>query len=215
MSTGIEIQHEYRDGICIVRLAGTLDLSLGDHKILNEGAEHVVFDFDGIRRVTSFGILMWTRTVEELSVPYVGMWRCRPCIVQQLNVVADFAGKCDLLSVYLPYACDGCDREFDVLWDMRDRHARALKGDVSDEPCPKCGKPAEFDDLPSNYFAFARRIPAPHTPAAVSARLLSFEMSKVGRPTAKEPPTRERAGAPPRGSISPGKQNAFRGKGGV
>jgi len=213
MSTGIEVEHEYRDGICVVRLNGTLDLSLGDHKILQEGAQQVVFDFDGIRRVTSFGILMWTRAVEEISVDYIGMWRCRPCIVQQLNVVSDFARKCDLVSVYLPYACEECDKEFDVLWDLRDKHAHALKGDVGQEPCPKCGRQADFDDLPSNYFAFSHRIAAPAPPSAVAARLLSVEMSQVGRGARdRAPPARS---STLDATARAAKQGISRGKGGL
>lgn len=176
MSTGIEVEQESRDGVCVVRLSGTLDLSLGDQQILPEEAQQIIFDFDGIRRVTSFGILMWTRALEELSASYLAMWRCRPCIVQQLNVVADFAGRCEVLSVYLPYVCEDCDKEFDVLWDLSQRHAAALKCELGTELCPKCRKPAVFDDIPANYFAFAKRIAAPAPAAWVAARLLTVQM---------------------------------------
>lgn len=181
MSTGMTINADASDGTCIVQLAGTLDLSLGDHTLVPSDQERVVFDFDGVRRITSFGILMWTRALEALQAEYIAMARCRPSIVQQLNVVSNFVGPCEVLSIYLPFACEPCDREFDVLWELADKHAHAVRRSVPDEKCPKCGGPAEFDDVPRSYFAFADRIPAPNPPSSVSHRLLSAYLRETSQ----------------------------------
>ena len=188
MSTGIEITRESDNGVCLVRLSGTLDLSLGDQELVTDGAQHVVFDFDGVRRITSFGILMWTRALEALQAEYVGMVRCRPAIVQQLNVVSNFAGNADLISVYLPFVCDPCDKEFDVLWGLSEKHPLAVARQVEPVKCPKCFKEAEFDDVPKSYFSFADRIPAPQVPTAVSARLLSAQLKENSRGVKTRPP---------------------------
>ena len=63
-------------------------------------------------------------------------------------MVSGFAGGGELISMYMPYVCDECDHEEQVLTDLRISYAEVQKGDPPGRPCASCGAEMEFDDIP-------------------------------------------------------------------
>jgi anti-anti-sigma regulatory factor len=166
------------DNGCLVRLAGTIDESTDAQALVPNGADVVVFDLDGVRRITSYGVLQWVKALKDLRARYYGFMRCRPSIVRQFNMVAGFGKHGELLSVYLPYFCEGCDQEFESLLDLRADFALAQASSPPDTRCSRCGEPTEFDDVPKSYFAFSSDYPRPNPPEL--ALKLMQEATRLG-----------------------------------
>lgn len=150
---------------CTLRLSGIVDETLEPETLIplvpRDGSFAV--DFDGVRRVTSFGVREWMKVAAEMPAakPY---WfvRCRPAVVAQLNMVSNFGGPAPrVVSFYAPYVCD-CGFEFEALLDRRQPGL-----DLSSPPpvtCPDCGKQASFDDIPDAYFAWLAANPLREPP---------------------------------------------------
>jgi anti-anti-sigma regulatory factor len=152
------------DNGTLVRLAGTIDETTDTLALVPNGADVVVFDLDGVRRITSYGVLQWVKALKDLRARYYGFMRCRPSIVRQFNMVAGFGKHGELLSIYLPYFCEGCDQEFETLLDLRADYTLAQTSSPPDSRCSKCGEVAEFDDVPKSYLAFSVDYPRPNPP---------------------------------------------------
>ncbi len=156
---------------------GTFDLRplMGEHEI-------VLFDLEGVARITSFGVREWRTTLSELKARYVCFVNCHPSLVSQFNLVPGFACGGELISFYLPYVCPSCNQVAEGLLDLRSDDAIVESLDPPEVKCPKCGSRMEFDDIPAAYLKYARSVPRPRPPAAANT------MIDIGTP---ESPKRE------------------------
>jgi hypothetical protein len=177
----------------LVRLAGTIDETTDALALVPSGADMVVFDLDGVRRITSYGVLQWVKALKDLRARYYGFMRCRPSIVRQFNMVAGFGKHGELLSIYLPYFCEGCDQEFETLLDLRADYVLAQTSSPPDSRCSRCGEVAEFDDVPKSYMAFSVDYPRPNPPEL--AQKLMQEALRLGGLTHREAPAKAASSA--------------------
>jgi eukaryotic-like serine/threonine-protein kinase len=158
-------------GVRLVEVGGTIGDDFDERSIaaLARGAGPIVFDLDGVRRITSTGVRNWIAALRTLGeLPYY-LIRCRPALVCQFNMVAGFGVSGRLISFYLPYLCPACNLEFEVLLDLRTDHAVAVAAEPPATSCTACGKPAEFDDDEYGYFSYAGEQGPPQVPTAVAA----------------------------------------------
>ncbi len=159
-------------GVSLVTLSGTIGAGFPRDKLDHlQGA--VVLDLDGVTRVTSYGVPEWIAALESIDASFLGLIRCRPAIVAQLNMVAGFVGRGEVLSLYLPYICEHCDHEQQVLMSAKEAVLALRRGGPRPLPCPRCKEPAELDDIASSYLSFVSSAPEPSPPRAVS-RLLGL-----------------------------------------
>jgi hypothetical protein len=181
-----------------MRLAGTVDESADSQSLLPSSADVVVFDLDGVRRITSYGVLQWVKALKDLRSRYYAFMRCRPSIVRQFNMVAGFGKHGEVLSIYLPYFCEDCDQEFETLLDLRADFALAQQATPPEARCPTCGALAEFDDVPKSYLAFSADYPRPNPPE-LAVRLLAeaVRLPPLVPPSASQRPLQP-AGRPSR-----------------
>jgi hypothetical protein len=144
-------------------------------------AEAILFDFDACQRITSFGIREWTRLLKQIpDTGYYGFVRVRPQVVVQFNVVHGFAGRGELLSMYVPYACPKCPEKFELLIDVAFENERIAQKMAPRVQCPNCLVDADMEELPAFYFSFVSRNPKPSPPEALQAAI-SASMSRRGR----------------------------------
>jgi hypothetical protein len=167
----LKIAHEEGAGGRVIRLTGTIDLNFPRAKLVELAKEVVVFDLEGVQRITSYGVREWIKTLRELTCEYYCFVKCRPAMIMQFNLVAGFAGKGELLSFYLPYVCPECDEYDDVLMDVRTQYGDLTAFSVPAHKCKKCGAEAEFDDAPQAYLSYAAKMKAPAPPPIVDALL--------------------------------------------
>jgi serine/threonine protein kinase len=151
----------------IVHLSGPVDEKLVGKRIaaMIADAETLIFDLDQVTRVTSYGVREWLAMLDGIKASYYCFIKARPAVVMQFNVVTYFSGRGEVISGYAPYVCGSCGEAIDLLVDFRtQRHMLHSSSYTKEIPCPKCGKRAEFDDIPEAYFVHASMNPPPNPP---------------------------------------------------
>jgi anti-anti-sigma regulatory factor/DNA-directed RNA polymerase subunit RPC12/RpoP len=179
---------KFTDGpVTCLRLAGTIDEHFDGKKLaLTVKAETLILDLGGVRKISSFGIREWVDFVGVAGehVRDLYLVECSPKVVDQLNMVANFAGKGNVFSFYAPYRCDYCDAERRVLLQV-DRDFDAIRAQKPPErACQTCGHPEYFDeDAPTflSYVAQQARFELPPPVAAFLSAKLSYEVSESAR----------------------------------
>lgn len=153
---------KFADGnIACLKFVGTIDESfegakLGRSITASGQVTTLVLDLGGVRKISSFGIREWVDFVSMAgkAVDQLVLIECAPKVVDQLNMVANFAGGGRVFSIYAPFRCDYCDTEQRVLLEVsKDFEAiKAMK--LADRPCPSCKESMYFDDDGSTFFSY-------------------------------------------------------------
>ena len=158
----------------LVRIAGTVDENFDGRRTFDGLSNTVVFDLDGVDRITSFGVREWIESLQRVNAEYYAFIRCRPSIVTQFNMVADFGVQGQLVSLYVPFECTECGEYFEELCDLRHDYDRIASLDLPTRHCAKCKGELELDDVPEQYFSYVLSKPEPVVPAAAQ-RLIDGE----------------------------------------
>lgn len=174
-------------GIACLRFLGTIDESFEGKKIAATiKCETLLLDVGGVRKISSFGIREWVDFITAASkqATNVVLVECGPKIIDQLNMVANFAGSGRVYSFYAPYRCDYCDAEHRVLFTF-DRDYEAIKAmKLGNRPCPTCKDAMYFDEDPTSFFSYLlsqERIElTPEMETFLAARL-NYAVSDVAR----------------------------------
>jgi hypothetical protein len=161
----LKIQRTAMRGGWRVTLHGNADEKLDAATLVGGLKGVVVFDCDGLDRISSLGIRLWISAFNQLEASYYCFIRCRPVIVAQFNMVANFAGKGELISFYSPHICPKCGAQKQVLLDLRTHYAEVGRYEPPSVSCDKCGALCEFDEFPEGYFAHAAERTQPNPPA--------------------------------------------------
>lgn len=153
----------------LITVSGVIDERFDKHSLADGLSGVVVVSMDQVHRITSYGVREWIRAVKGMAAEYCCFVKCRPAVVSQFNIVANFAGPGALLTFYAPYHCPKCGEGFELLLDMREHYAHIKRLEAPEATCPTCKGPAEFDDIASDYFAYAAGHPVSGVPALVDA----------------------------------------------
>lgn len=138
-------------------LAGTIDetAKLAD---LVAGARNgrLILDLAGITFINSIGVREWCLMQKAATTSRVGLElrRVAEPIVHQLNIVPAARGASFVTSFYAPYECDQCDREYEILLDVRVHGKDLVKMRAPDQKCPECDADLVFSHPPELYFTF-------------------------------------------------------------
>ena len=162
----------------IVRLSGPVDEQFDGTKAFDGLTNTVIVDLDEVDRITSFGVREWVQALHRIGADYYAFVRCRPAIVTQFNMVADFGVQGHLVSFYVPYECMECGEYFEVLTDLRRDYGEIASLNLQAPPCPKCSGETELDDVPEQYFSYVLSKPEPVVPAAAQ-RLIDGSTTEV------------------------------------
>ncbi len=115
----------------------------------------VVIDTERVRRINSMGVREWVNWMKALRSGghRVALIACSPAIMDQVNLVRNFAEGTIVVSFQAPYYCDRCDLEQEHLIQT----SQLLASGARTAPPFPCGKPAcalTFDDVEESYFSF-------------------------------------------------------------
>lgn len=116
-------------GGTLIRLEGVIDETLDRSQLIEGLGKTVIFDLDGVKRITSYGVREWMALLSGLAADYLGFIHCRPAMLSQFNMVAGFEKGGALISFYAPYLCPACGQGLDWLIDLRTEHAQRLIAD--------------------------------------------------------------------------------------
>jgi anti-anti-sigma regulatory factor len=149
---------KFADGdIACLRFAGTIDESFEGKKLAaSVKAATLVLDLGGVKKISSFGIREWVDFISSVGkqVQKIILIECTPKVVDQLNMVANFAGGGRVFSFYAPFRCDYCDSEHRVLQQV-DRDHDAIKSmKLAERPCPSCKESMYFDEDGATFFSY-------------------------------------------------------------
>jgi hypothetical protein len=158
----LQIYKSVQGEVTYLRFVGTIDENF-DGAGCGKGLEgHLVLAMAEIRRITSFGIRQWmefvTKAGEGCSRIY--LVECAPRIVDQLNMVAGFAGKGQVVSFYAPFRCGTCGTESMKLVQVDQSHDAISGFSIVTDPCPNDGSEQYFDDEPHSYLYYLASQPA-------------------------------------------------------
>jgi anti-anti-sigma regulatory factor len=174
-------------GIACLRFIGTIDESFEGKKLAATiKCETLLLDLGGVKKISSFGIREWVDFITAASkqATNVVLVECGPKIIDQLNMVANFAGSGRVYSFYAPYRCDYCDAEHRILLTA-DRDHEAIKAmKLGNRPCPTCKDAMYFDEDPTSFFSYLlsqeRFELSPEMETFLAARL-NYAVSDVAR----------------------------------
>src|SRR6185503_17072518 len=134
----------------------------------------LVINVAEITRMTSFGVRQWLKGMDALpkTVTDLYLLGCPTFFVDQLNMVLNFGGSSEVLTVVAPYTCPSCGVESGEVIDVLAERANLAKGGVPEKECARCGAKLEFDETPESYFSFVSRYGATSI-APAAAQLLA------------------------------------------
>lgn len=174
-------------GIVCLRLSGTIDESFEGKKLAETiKSQTLVLDLGDIRKVSSFGIREWVDFINGVGkhCERIVLVECAPKIVDQLNMVANFAGNGRVYSFYAPYHCDYCDKDDRVLYQI-DRDFEVIKSmKPPQRPCTQCGEMQYFNEDPITFFSYlagAEKFELDPDVAAFLSAKLSYAVSDSAR----------------------------------
>ena len=149
---------KFADGrIACLKFVGTIDESFEGKKLGQSATgEVLVIDLGSVKKISSFGIREWVDFVGAASkqVKSVILIECAPKVVDQLNMVANFAGGGRVFSFYAPFRCDYCDSEHRVLLQVDRDHETIKTMKLAERPCPSCNESMYFDEDGATFFSY-------------------------------------------------------------
>src|SRR3954470_23420591 len=149
---------KFADGpIACLKFTGQIDESFEGKKLgATVAGDTLVLDLGGVKKISSFGIREWVDFVTTANklVRSMVLIECSPKVVDQLNMVANFAGGGRVFSFYAPFRCDYCDSEHRVLLQV-DKDQETIKSmKLAERPCPSCNEAMYFDEDGSTFFSY-------------------------------------------------------------
>ena len=139
MSLNVKI--EVQQTVMTVVLDGVLDQSAQLPSLNLQGIDAVVFDFEGIQGINSYGIRQWLKFLRFLTKSRIRcIYRnCRPQIVDQINLVQGFCPETtEIESFYAIYCNSNCQKDCEV--EVRIEAKQAVREGLPCMTCKECGQ---------------------------------------------------------------------------
>jgi hypothetical protein len=149
-----------------LNLSGTIDEDVTFPKIEDGPQKQIVLDLKDIKTINSVGIREWLNWIKPLSDKYeIVLENCPKAMVFQFNMVEGFLPpKAKVTSFFVPFYCESCDREDNVLFTVGKEVSGsngAVKIDFDLQKANLCGKgepcEVEMDVTEAKYFQFLKR----------------------------------------------------------
>ncbi len=149
---------KFADGaIACLKFAGTIDEGFEGKKLgATVAGDTLVLDLGGVKKISSFGIREWVDFIVTAGkqVRSMILIECSPKVVDQFNMVANFAGGGRVFSFYAPFRCDYCDSEHRVLLQVDKDHETIKSMKLAERPCPSCKEGMYFDEDGATFFSY-------------------------------------------------------------
>lgn len=138
----------------IVSIEGPIDDRDELEKELGQFLGSLTVHCEAVTRINSIGVKKWMKFFQDLRNKNVDVYfeAVSPALVEQFNQVKNFGCGGSVISFMLPYRCAPCNHNFSMKELVQ--QVRAKGSPPPHYKCPKCGKDAEFDELPEEYCSF-------------------------------------------------------------
>lgn len=140
-----------------VRLIGAIQENTSLEQLIGNPPAQLIVNCKEISRINSVGVKSWIKYFQTCQSKNVKITfiECSTIIVEQMNLISNFTAGGVVESVYVPFICTSCKNEMVGLFKTEE--IKKLKFVLPKVKCPKCENPAEFDDIPEEYFTFLMR----------------------------------------------------------
>ncbi len=137
-----------------VELSGTIEESVDFEHLIGPFSGELLVNCKKITRINSVGVKTWMRYFLGLRGKNIGVkfFDCSYAVIEQLNMVSNFACGGEVVSILLPFSCIKCQNEFVASCNTAELKANDLK--IPAVKCEKTECAARFDDEPSEYLYF-------------------------------------------------------------
>jgi hypothetical protein len=169
----LQIHKSGQGDICYLRFSGIVDENFDGAAAARGLGGQLIISLGEITRITSFGIRQWMDFIGAAGAACSAIYlvECAPRIVDQLNMVGNFAGRGTVVSFYAPYRCDYCGNERLELIQLEPTKPLSL----DDRVCPIDGHAESFDDDPDTYLSYLLAQP----PADIDPKVATFLASRT------------------------------------
>jgi hypothetical protein len=140
----------------VIELAGSVEEQTQFEQQIGPVSGKVTFNLKGIIRINSVGVKAWIAYFQGLKAKGVdfSFEECAPAIVDQLNMITNFAAGGKVKSILLPFACNVCGKHFVGVGDVEQLKANQKK--IPDLKCERADCGAQFDDDENDYLYFIK-----------------------------------------------------------
>ncbi len=140
-----------------VRLWIDIDESTALDEHIPSSLPSVEIDCEGVKRINSSGVRLWIDYFSRLRADgtRLSFRNCAPPLVEQWSMIPNFLVKSEVKSVLVPFRCSACAKAFNQPYTLDE--LGSLDVDRLQMPCLACSQPAEFEDIPDEYFVFLKR----------------------------------------------------------
>ncbi len=132
--------------------------------IINEAADYLPLldckksrlkmNLANVTRINSVGIRVWLQLNQKLKGKLIEYHECSVAVINTANLIKGFF-EGQIISFYVPFVCNSCENEFDVLFQTKDNKAlQQVRSLTSSQPCTACAKPATLNEDEHLYFDF-------------------------------------------------------------
>jgi len=152
----LNVTKEEKDGELILKFSGSIDENANFATLVGDVNQATIrINTREVPRINSVGVKGWIKFFQNLSdqgkkIVFV---ETSTAIVEQINLISNFACGGSVESLFVPFVCQDCGSELVGLFG-----AEALKKANFQLPnlkCTKCGAAnAQFDDIPDEFFHF-------------------------------------------------------------
>ena len=174
----------------LISVDGLVDENFSGFGAMPGAVKSVVIDVSNMTRMTSFGVRQWLKAMETLpkSIGDLYLFGCPTFFVDQLNMVLNFGGISQVLTVAAPYMCPSCGMQSSEAVDILADRAMLAKSGVPEKECARCGARLEFDETPESYFSFISKYAATSIDPSAAQILATQGLYTAPEQSAEKPP---------------------------
>jgi anti-anti-sigma regulatory factor len=153
----VNVIKEQKGSVLLVRLAGSIEESVNFEQLIGPVPSELHVNVKEVPRINSVGVKAWIRYFQSLATQgkKLRFLECSTAIVEQINLISNFACGGIVESIFVPFSCMKCNSELVGLFKTDDLKKLQLK--LPELKCSKCAGKAVFDDIPEEYFGFLVR----------------------------------------------------------
>ncbi len=152
-----QITRETKEGHQLIRFSGQVDEEAKFPEKSDLGAK-VFIDLAGVTAINSIGIRSWILWFSQYPNTHFTFLNSPKALVMQMNMVEGFLPEqAEVLSMQVPFYCETCDEEKDVLFELGKQvkvSGDSVKLDYKKSEICKPDCEIELDVTESKFFRF-------------------------------------------------------------
>jgi anti-anti-sigma regulatory factor len=138
----------------LVELSGAIEENVHFEQLIGPFQGELTVNCRGVTRINSVGVKTWIRYFQNLKLQgkVFRFTEVSYPLIEQLNMISNFASGGEVESILLPFSCIKCQNEFVAACKTSELKANGLQ--IPKVKCEKNDCAAQFDDDPEEYLYF-------------------------------------------------------------